>query len=229
MEKGDKHNGFAIALAWPETQCKQTGAWYDPLMTLLGINKNGYYHVGHSAVVLVDDETQTCQYFDFGRYHSPHGHGRIRNVETDHDLFLKTKARFSDDSSKIMNLEKILTELYLNPSTHGAGFIKGITTRINFDEAFSFAKKMQARIFLPYGVFVLKGSNCSRFVNRVLYAGKPTFFERLKLQIPLTVSPSPSWNLLALSGTIVSIGQVHKEVKIKDYVLKPSHRVAMAS
>lgn len=229
MERGIKHNGFAIALAWPETMCKQVGAWYDPLMRLTGFNKDGYYHIGHSAVLLVDDETKMCQYFDFGRYHSPHGHGRVRSAETDHDLRLNTKAQFSDDASEILNLGEILTELYTNPSTHGTGTIKGAATRINFDKAVSLARKMQEKDFLPYGVFERASSNCSRFVNRVLCVGKPTLFERLKLQVPLTVSPSPAWNLFAVSGEVVTIGQVPAQEEIEDYVLKPQSQVAMAS
>ena len=58
---GTKHDGFAIALAWPETLCKQAGAWYDYLLYYAGINRKGYYKVGHAAVVLVDDETQSCR------------------------------------------------------------------------------------------------------------------------------------------------------------------------
>ena len=68
----NKHNGFAIALAWPETQCKEAVAWYDGLMRMININKNGYYKVGHAAIVLVEDISGRCHYFDFGRYHAPH-------------------------------------------------------------------------------------------------------------------------------------------------------------
>ncbi len=53
MMTRNKHTGFAIALAWPQTYCKQPGAWYDPITLLLGINKNNYYKVGHAALVLI--------------------------------------------------------------------------------------------------------------------------------------------------------------------------------
>jgi hypothetical protein len=79
-------SGFALALAWPETLCKQAGSWYDYHMHYLGINKKGYYKVGHSALVLVNQSSGNCQYFDFGRYHAPHGLGRVRSERTDNDL-----------------------------------------------------------------------------------------------------------------------------------------------
>ena len=101
------HSGFAIALAWPETFCKQTGAWYDRLLSAFGINQNGYYKVGHSALVLVDDETGSCRYFDFGRYHAPPSFGRVRSQETDHELTLMIKARISSCGFEINNLKEI--------------------------------------------------------------------------------------------------------------------------
>jgi hypothetical protein len=39
MNSGEKYTGFAIALAWPATWCKQSGAWYDPLTSFLGFSK----------------------------------------------------------------------------------------------------------------------------------------------------------------------------------------------
>ena len=47
-------NGFVIACAWPETMCKQPGSWYDSLMNYLGISQDGYYKVGHAALILID-------------------------------------------------------------------------------------------------------------------------------------------------------------------------------
>ena len=52
-----KYSGFAIALAWPETFCKQAGAWYDFFMEKIGISLNNHYKVGHAAVVLVDGQS----------------------------------------------------------------------------------------------------------------------------------------------------------------------------
>ena len=204
------HNGFAIALAWPETSCKQAGGWYDTLLYYLGINRNGYYKVGHAALVLVDDETRGCRYFDFGRYHAPHGHGRVRSEETDHDLKVITKANISKDGKEMLNLEEILTELYNNPSTHGSGEIFGSVVRINYTEAIKFTIQLQKKELITYGPFMPGGTNCSRFVNSAIRAGKPVLSKRIKLNLPPMLTPTPLWNLAAVGGQTSRIGHSNK-------------------
>lgn len=201
------HNGFAIALAWPETLCKQAGAWYDDLMDFVGINSKGYYKVGHAAIVLVDGENGECHYFDFGRYHAPHGYGRVRSATTDHDLKIKVKARFSHDKPKIENLSDILCELQKNPSTHGTGTIYGSAIPINFGNAHKFALRLNNIDYIPYGPFVRNGTNCSRFVNSVLQNGVKQLKSKILLRIPWMFTPTPMWNLQAINGKITSIGR----------------------
>lgn len=221
------HNGFAIALAWPETLCKQAGAWYDPMLYYLEINRNGYYKVGHAAVVLVDDQTQACRYFDFGRYLAPHGHGRVRSKETDHDLKVRSKASFSTDRKEILNLEEILSELYNNPSTHGTGTIFGTVTRINYTEALKFTIQLQKQEHIPYGPFIPNGTNCSRFVNSVLKAGNPVLSKRIKLQLPPVLTPTPMWNLKAIGGRITYVGS--SSVEKGHNFLKPKFELVSVS
>jgi hypothetical protein len=88
----NKYSGFAIAIAWPQTLCKQPGSWYDPLTGWLGISRNNYYRAGHAALVLVEGDTGKCHYFDFGRYHAPYQHGRVRSGETDPGLAIRVRA-----------------------------------------------------------------------------------------------------------------------------------------
>ena len=205
------HSGFAIALAWPETACKQAGAWYDGLLYYLGINQNGYYKVGHAALVLIDDETGSCRYFDFGSYHASQGHWRVRTELTDHDLKVNTKADISPDRKEILNLEEILSELYANPSTHGTGAIFGGVTRIDYAEALKFTLQLQDKEQIPYGPFIPNGTNCSRFVNSAILAGKPVLLQRIKLQLPPMLTPTPLWNLKAIGDQITSIGHICQE------------------
>jgi len=193
----DMHGGFAIALAWPETFCKQAGTWYDAPMRWLGLCQNHYYKVGHAATVLVDPENGACYYFDFGRYHAPFGRGRVRDQETDHDLKIFTKARIRS-SIEIENIEEILTELFQNPSCHGTGQLLAAYCRINFRKTFAKAKKLQEKSPWKYGPFVWNGTNCSRFVRTVILAGAPEWNYRLKLGLPSTVSPTPLGNVRAL-------------------------------
>lgn len=191
------YNGFAIALAWPETMCRQAGAWYDPLMRLTGISKNYYYKVGHAAVILIESHSGKCHYFDFGRYHAPHGHGRVRDAETDYDLIIQTKAQFNS-KHQITNFVEILAELQKNPSCHGTGQLHAAYCKITFEGAYKKAKQMQENSPHRYGPFIWKGTNCSRFVRTTILAGKPALKHLIKIQLPLTVSPSPKGNVKGL-------------------------------
>jgi len=190
-------NGIAIALAWPDTLCKQAGAWYDKPLSRLGINKNNYYKVGHAAIVLIENETGDCHYFDFGRYHAPHQQGRVRSAFTDHDLEIETKAIIRNN--KIINYDEILLELYHNESCHGTGNLHASYCSIVFEKALRKAKQMQNNSPIAYGPFLPYGTNCSRFVNTIVLAGKPGFLFKLVLTYPKTLSPTPIGNVKALT------------------------------
>lgn len=197
--RSGKKNGFAIALAWPETLCKQAGAWYDLPMRWMGFNRGHYYRVGHAAVVLVNAANGDCHYFDFGRYHAPFGHGRVRDAFTDHDLEIKSKAVISN-SGAIKNFNALLQELSANPSCHGNGALHASYTRIEFEPAMTLAKQLQEQSPVPYGPFLRNGTNCSRFVNSVLLAGRPFLFYRLLLRFLKTISPTPAGNVKSLQN-----------------------------
>lgn len=202
---------FAINLAWPETKCKQAGAWYDPLMNLLGFAKNNYYKVGHSAIILVDKQTTECLYFDFGRYHAPLGYGRVRDKETDHELAMSTKAQII--GNELMNFEEILKEIYANKSNHGDGHIQGSYCKIDFEKAFKKAKKMQQQGSIKYGPFVWRGTNCSRFVQTISVAGSRNVLTKALLIIQPTISPSPIWNVIVLKNRSI-IGKQKNTTKL---------------
>ena len=203
--RSSEYNGFALALAWPETKCKQAGAWYDGLMSALGFNKNGYYKVGHAAIVLIDNQTGSCRYFDFGRYHSPHGFGRVRDEHTDHDLKIKTKALFSAQGG-LANREEILSELWANPSCHGSGYISSALTRVSIEKSVEGIQELRKNDFLPYGPFVANGSNCSRFVATVLERSGISLMMRLRLLSQVSISPSPVGNISAVGHTSIYSG-----------------------
>ncbi|WP_303918701.1 DUF6695 family protein [Draconibacterium sediminis] len=203
MSRKQKHTGFAIAIAWPETYCKQPGSWYDPITLTLGINKNNFYRVGHAALVLIDNKRLKARYFDFGRYHSPYKYGRVRSAETDHDLEINTVPVISDDNKYIENFRKILTELQQNPACHGEGELHASYCPVNFEAAFATAKKMVEKSPIPYGPFRFKGSNCSRFVNTAIRAGKPDFRHWFGLYFKVPLTPTPISNVNALENGLV--------------------------
>lgn len=190
------YNGYAISIAWPETKCKQTGAWYDLPMKWIGFNRSGYYKVGHAAIILVDMNKSKCHYFDFGRYHSPAGMGRIRSSKTDHELFIFTKPIF-DSKNHLLNIAEILLEISKNKSSHGTGKLIASISKINFPDAHHHVMTMINKTFIPYGPFVHKGTNCSRFVNSVLLNGKVSFIRKSLLYFPIMLTPTPMWNIRA--------------------------------
>ncbi len=190
-----KHTGFAIAIAWPETWCKQSGAWYDGFISRLGISKHHYYKVGHAALVLIDDKTGRCRYFDFGRYHTPFQHGRVRSEKTDDGLEMKSRAKISADKKRILNYEEILSELQINAECHGEGAIHASYGRINFEKALAKAEDMQQQSPIKYGPFRYGGSNCSRFVNTAILAGNPSWAAVLKLNSAVPFTPMPLNNV----------------------------------
>ncbi len=203
MIKQTKHTGFAIAIAWPQTYCKQPGAWYDPITLFLGVNQNNYYKVGHAALVLIDSKSLKAHYFDFGRYHAPYKHGRVRSAETDHDLEVKTMPQLSDDGERIGNFKDILHELQTNPACHGEGELHASYSPINFEKAYAKAREMQENSPIPYGPFRIKGSNCSRFVNTSILAGKPDFRYRFNLKYRVPLTPTPISNVNALEHQLM--------------------------
>ncbi|MDT8374223.1 MAG: DUF6695 family protein [Bacteroidales bacterium] len=203
MLRQKRRTGFAIAIAWPELYCKQSGGWYEPITRFLGINRNNYYRAGHAAIVLIDVSNTKCHYFDFGRYHAPFDHGRVRGALTDHELAVRTIPVISADGNTIINFEDIVNELQLNPACHGEGNIHASYCPIDFRAAYEKVTQMQDAHFWPYGPFRYKGSNCSRFVNTAILAGKPAFRHRFKLRWLVPLTPTPLNNVNSLNHKVV--------------------------
>jgi len=180
---------FIIVLAWPEGMVAAAGGWYDKVLST-----NGKYRVGHSALILVNSATNELNYFDFGRYHSPFGFGRTRDLETDPDITLKSKPIISDNS--IVNIKEILFEISNLKATHGHGSVyASILKNIDFNKAYKKAKEIQNMGLISYGPVVLTGTNCSRFVTTIMLASQPDWLTTLRLKYPFCLFPSPKRNV----------------------------------
>lgn len=158
---------YALVISWPDTKCKQTSSWYDTSMRFLKINKNGYYRVGHAALVLINGESGGCEYFDFGRYITPSGYGRLRSETTDPNLAIKTIVHFNAKGAPL-NTNELISELWYNKACHGTGVMRVSLIPVNFQKAKKSIQTLKDRGFIPYGPFVLKGTNCSRMVKTVV-------------------------------------------------------------
>jgi len=165
-------------------------------MKLLGICRpDGYYDVGHAALLLVDYRSGKVLYFDFGRYHTPDGYGRVRDVQSDPELRVRTVADVVE--SKIDNLKEILLEIHGNKGTHGDGkLVCSIVPDIDYDMAVASAKSIQARGAVPYGPFQPFGTNCSRFVATIYRSSISSFFRRLKITNRYLYFHTPASNVI---------------------------------
>ena len=173
-------NDFIITLAWPEGMVAAPDSWYDKIAS-----KNGKYRAGHSAIALINTTTQKVHYFDFGRYHTPEGYGRVRDIETDPDL---TVIDAIIANGEVQNMDAILLHLAKMKATHGEGKLyASLLTNVDFDNAFATAKNIQNKGLLLYGPFVRSGINCSRFVATILKASGPSIIKRIRLKYPFCI------------------------------------------
>jgi hypothetical protein len=187
------NNATIIALAWPNTKVIKEGKWYDVPMEWVGAIKNGYYNAGHAAMLLINHHNGEVHYFDYGRYHTPMYHGRVRDKETDPDIAVYIKAKIK--GNQIINLEEILFERFNNKACHGDGKLTAsVVNNIHFESAYAKVKEMQNREAIPYGPFNIKGSTCSRLVTQVVYASTNNWLTKLFIQVPYTISSTPRSN-----------------------------------
>lgn len=220
-----ENTGFAIALAWPQTFCKKSGSWYDFFAKILSIRKGDYYQVGHSALLLVDKKGN-CKYYDFGRYHAPFQHGRVRSAATDFELKVKTKAVIA--KNKIINFEDILKEIDKNNSCHGDGDLFASYLEINFEKAENRIGKFLEKECHQYGPLIWDGTNCSRFVQAILLAGissKRKLFWKIVLAPTISATPLHLVKSLPNKAKIVAKEKVKlKSLKAPKLVLPPEEK-----
>jgi hypothetical protein len=181
-------DGFALVLCWPEKKCLRVYSWYDHLMKLAGVMKNDVYAVGHSAVVLVNADGD-CHYFDFGRYGTPIAFGRVRDDISDPFLTIDVKADVKH--SRITNIDAILDNIQQIEETECDGKLMTAALPIDFKSTYTQAKQLQDKGLLPYGPFVLNGTNCSRFVRNLMMNGQLSPVQKFKLKYPYMITPSP--------------------------------------
>lgn len=163
--------GKIIVLAYPDTFVKMSTEWQCKVMPFLGLGTWNQIKAGHAAMVLIENKTGKANYYDFGRYVTPEGLGRVRSAETDHELVLPIKAKLVGNGP-LENLNDFLLWLGINQDkTHGAGrLVASICEEVNFKKAQNYILNLQERGSISYGAFVKGGSNCARFVTETILA-----------------------------------------------------------
>lgn len=162
--------GKILVLAYPDTFVRMSDEWQCRVLPKLGLGTSDYIKAGHAALVLIDDETQEANYYDFGRYVTPNGKGRVRSALTDVELRLPFRADLV--SGELKNLEEFMVWLSTNPKkTHGEGrLLASVCDNVDINKARRFVLDLQAKGSIRYGAFAKEASNCARFVTDTILA-----------------------------------------------------------
>ena len=191
-----KQTGKILVLAFPDTYVTMSTEWICKILPLVGLGTKDYIKAGHAALVLIENSTGHAQYYDFGRYVTPKGHGRVRGANTDAELQLPITAKISEDN-KLENLEELLVWLDANPQkTHGEGrLLASVCDAIDYDKAAAYITALQSRGSIPYGAFEKNGSNCARFVTDTILAATKDQKIRNALRFNKKFTPSTVGNV----------------------------------
>ena len=186
----------AFILAWPNEKVYAEG-WLHKAAMQIGFAKEMLYRVGHSALVLVNPQKRLLEYYDFGRYMTPAGKGRMRSAETDPDVIISLRP-IIDTNRVVQNIEEIAFFFSSNPQiTHGGGtMFLSISQNIDYDKAKAYIQKTQDRGSVKYGATGFGSLNCSRFVAQAVYAGAYQSKTRLKLLFPETIRANALGNVV---------------------------------
>ncbi len=208
------YTGKIIVLAYPDTFVTMSDEWICKFLPLVGLGTQKYIKAGHAALILVENESGMARYYDFGRYVTPAGHGRVRGSNTDAELEIPFKA-ILDSGDELQNLDEFLLWLDANPQkTHGEGrLLASVCDAIHYESAHGYISNLQKRGSIPYGAFHKDGSNCSRFVTDTILSAtlEKRIIKALKFNKRFTPSAvgnvekaAPSSNVWEVSGGQIS-------------------------
>ena len=190
-------DGIIIILSYPDTIVRP--AYWEPSSKIwpkIGIGSKHAVQAGHAALVLINKENSEINYFDFVRYITSYGNGRVRCKETDPELKIPIKPEFKN--GELFNLKNILLWLEKHPEkTHGEGrLIVGVNTDIDYIKAEKHIHNLIDKKEIPYGVFNKDGSNCARFVTNTLIKSCNQKKTSIKLKSSNYLTPSPIGNVI---------------------------------
>ena len=191
------YTGKIISLAFPDTFVRFSDEKNSTsILQFFGLGRNGVIKAGHAAFVLIENATGLAEYYDFGRYITPEGKGRVRSAETDVELEIPFKATFDSDR-KLTNIDEFLLWLEKHPDkTHGSGrLVASVCDYIFYDKAKAFVLETQNKGSIPYSTFRKEGSNCSRIVTDTIINSTDKSRIRTPLLRNKMFTPSPLGNV----------------------------------
>ncbi|TXD46522.1 DUF6695 family protein [Polaribacter sp. IC073] len=190
-------DGIIIILSYPDTIVRP--AYWEVLSNFwpkIGIGGQHAVQAGHAALLLIQKGKSEINYFDFGRYITTYGNGRVRSKETDPELEVSVTARFK--KKELLNLKEILLWIENHPEkTHGDGrLVASIHEEIDYNKAKTFIHQLIDEKEIPYGAFIKKGTNCARFVTDAIIASSTNKKIGIQLKKSNLLTPSPIGNVI---------------------------------
>ncbi len=201
-----------IVIAFPDFYIYYPNTWHRPISRLLGIFQGEKVLAGHSCILLIDHQSGSIAYYDFGRYSVPPGKGRARSLTSDPELTFDIKAQCSADGG-LVNEDQIISAFAIREDLHhGAGplFYK-VIPHVDGSKIADFVEDKIKLGFVPYEIFGRKSLNCSRYIYQLLMAVIPpnrltTYFKYL------CPSATPLDNVMHIDPDVPTV-KYHEGVK----------------
>ena len=200
-----KSSGKIIPIAFPDQFVKLSDEKRLSYLHWFGLGTKTHIKAGHASLVLVDHANGELHYYDFGRYITPKGKGRVRSKRTDIEVKIPFTAQF-DAEKTIVNLDEILIWLQSKPEiTHGYGRLVASVADIDFVKAYTYVETLQEMGSIPYKAFGAGtkefGSNCSRLVTDTIIEGISNPKVKRKLKLNKQFTPSPIGNVQSAASS----------------------------
>ena len=190
-------DGIIVILSYPDTVVRPAYTEFSSkIWPKIGIGSKDAVKAGHAALLLIKKNESKINYFDFGRYITTFGYGRVRSSKTDPELEISLEAKFNEN--KISNIEEILLWLEKHPEkTHGEGRLVASTNyNIDYSKAIKFINNLLNKKEIPYGAFIKNGTNCARFVTDTIINSCSLKSIIIKLKASYLLTPSPIGNVI---------------------------------
>ena len=186
-----------VILSYPDTVVRPAYTEFSSkVWPLFGVGGKHAVQAGHAALLLIPKDTSEVEYFDFGRYITAFGFGRVRSQKTDVELQIPIKGVF--EQGDLINKEELLLWLERHPEkTHGDGrLVASVNNNVDYVKAKTFIESLISQGQIAYGAFSKGGSNCARFVTDALIASVNDKSIKRKLKTSNLFTPSPIGNVI---------------------------------
>ena len=173
----DTKFGFGLIFAFPDYDIKGYGGettLKKVSRTIHGGNTPGSYgKLGHGGVILVDNIGNTYL-FEFGRYNTPQGFGKVIQKNLGKIGKIGTQSGIFSSSPKLLNAKDVA--IVAKRNTQGSGPSLKMNVAVvrlpNFKGAFDFAKGTgDLRKYAEIDVTEGGAANCGTYANDVLNSG----------------------------------------------------------